>query len=157
MDTHRNLGEAPRKRAPAARASAPKLQRGRSERDVVDIFDAPRSAPAAPPRMRAVRGTPGAPNEITVDQLVALDPEGGPDGDWANTVIITLMFGSAAGISRADITRQLMADFAETHEEDTPAARRHEEQRIDRTITNMVERGVLVERDGQVRSNIDLR
>lgn len=156
MDTQRPLGESPRKGTPATRVSAPKPQRGQSERDVADLFDAPRSVEGVKPRMRAVR-TPGARNEITVDQLVALDPEGGRDGDWANPVIITLMIGPAAGISRADITRQLMADFAETHEEDTPAARRHEEQRIDRTITNMVERGVLVEQAGQVRSNIDLR
>lgn len=156
MDTHKHPGESPQKPAPATRVSAPS-QREQKECDVANLFDAPRSAPAAPPRMRAVKGTPNSLNEITVDQLVALDPEGGPDGDWANAVIITLMIGPATGISRADITRQLMADFAESHEEDTPAARRHEKQRIDRTITNMVERGVLVERDGQVRSNIDIR
>ncbi len=119
------------------------------------LYDEIRAA-KAPSRMRVSR-SPQFANEISVDQLQRLDPEGGPDGDWANPTLITLTIAPGGRLTRQQLTRQLMADYAETHDDASPAARRREEARIDQTLTNMVARGVLVERAGSVELNIDLR
>jgi len=109
------------------------------------------SAEEAPRRMRVVRGTPSAPNEITVHELEKLDPEGGPLADWANALVVTFMISDT--LTREQAIDQLL----DGHSRGEGAARHHEEQRIDQTIRNMVERGVLIEKDGRLRSNIDLR
>jgi len=107
------------------------------------------------PRMRVAR-TPSAANEISVAQLAELDPQGGPDGDWANPILVTLTI-SDRPMTDAQITHQLLADFAETHPNGTREDRRHEEKRIETTMTNMVVRGVLIERGSTLELNIDLR
>jgi hypothetical protein len=108
-----------------------------------------------PPRMRVAR-TPSTANEISVAQLAELDPEGGPDGDWANPILVTLTI-SGRPMTHKQIMGELLADFSQSHPGGTRADRRHEEERIDTTLTKMVERGVLVERGSTLELNIDLR
>jgi hypothetical protein len=97
-------------------------------------------------QIRVVMENPG-PGQLTQRELMSMDPEGSHDSDCASAALITA-FVSPGQYSKEEFIKYLAEDEQEESVEAMTV-------RYHTTVNNMLEAGVLEERDGKIYSAVD--
>jgi hypothetical protein len=108
-------------------------------------------------KIGVVKQNPG-PGQITLDELFSFDPQASSEESCSSAALMIAM--SQGGLSRQKFIEQLSEDeIYDTDEENEEPRIVHTLDRVNRsteTLENMIDAGVLIEKDGKIYSNAEM-